>query len=153
MSKHFWEYDSISPRKKKETRDLIHLASEERFDSAFLPDDPNLTGEKASKAFAIYIMERRAQDSHRETRESSVDHRLKAMRESTLIKYSQYIPWLDRVMGEKKLVIKYCDRCGEQLKYDECGLPVEDIAEVFRRDDYKHRIIHQGCMNEEDLIA
>jgi hypothetical protein len=49
--------------------------------------------------------------------------------------------------------MKYCDRCGEILKTDECGVFfIEPVAEVSDKDD-NHLIIHQMCMVKTDKIA
>jgi hypothetical protein len=95
MSKHFWKYKKLTEERKIIVRKLIDLARRKRFDFSYLSSDPDLTNDKASKAFAIYASERRCQDS---LNRADDEHILQKIRESTLLKYSQYIPWLDEAL-------------------------------------------------------
>lgn len=98
MSKHFWNYQKLTEDRRLEVRKLIDFAREKRFDFSYLSSDPALTNDKASKAFAIYISERQCQDSSRMIK---IHTMLEKIRESTLIKYSQYIPWLDELLDRR----------------------------------------------------
>ena len=102
MSKHIWECKKLTESKRIEIRKLIDLAREKRFTLAFCSSDSDLNRDKASKSFAIYVSERQRQDSSRMIAKTKMLWRI---RESTLLKYSQYIPWLDKVLdgeGENK---------------------------------------------------
>ena len=95
MSKHFWEYRKLTDERKIIVRKLIDLARRKRFTFAYLSLDPALDSDKASKAFAIYASERRCQDSLNRADDEKI---LQKIRESTLIKYSQHISWLDEAL-------------------------------------------------------
>jgi len=99
MSKHFWQYQKLTEERKIIVRKLIDLARRKRFNFAYLSADPVLDSDKASKAFAIYASERRCQDSLNRADDEII---LQKIRESTLIKYSQYIPWLDEALDRSK---------------------------------------------------
>lgn len=97
MSKHVWESKKLTGSKKIEIRKLIDFARENRFTFACLLSDSDLNRDKASKAFAIYVSERQRQDS---SRMIDVNTMLGKIRESTLVKYTQYIPWLDETLSK-----------------------------------------------------
>ena len=99
MSTHFWKYKKLTEERKIIVRKLIDLARRKRFTFAYLSSDSSLTSDKASKAFAIYASERRCQDSLNRADDENI---LQKIRESTLIKYSQYIPWLDEVLDRSE---------------------------------------------------
>jgi len=99
MSKHVWECKKLTESKRIEIRKLIDLAREKRFTLAFRSSDSDLNRDKASKAFSIYVSERQRQDS---SRMISVNEMLWRIRESTLLKYSQYIPWLDEALDRSE---------------------------------------------------
>ena len=98
MSKHFWEYKKLTEERKIIVRELIDLARRKRFNFAYLSSDADLDNDKASKAFAIYASERRCQDSLNRADDEEI---LRKIRESTLLKYCQYISWLDEALDRR----------------------------------------------------
>jgi hypothetical protein len=140
MSKHFWQYQKLTETRRDEVKELISLATNKSLRKFFC--FPSLTVDKASKAFAIYISERMCQDSFNMrvypspklssnrvlapklsvNSSNKVLEMLGSVRESTLIKYSHHIPWLDEILyrSENRCSVGKIKLCyeGEDNRYE-----------------------------------